>query len=64
MFSFYCLSRFPRVSQNLWFTYDSMKDVDNLIESLHERGSRESVLKTELKKRYSDISSAIYKFKR
>lgn len=55
---------FPHVGQNLWFTYDSMKDVDDLIVSLHPQGSRESVLKTELKKKYQDISSAVFKFKR
>ena len=41
-----------------------MKDVDGLIESLHPQGSRESVLKAELKKKYQDISSAVFKFKR
>ncbi|XP_013403030.1 tyrosine-protein kinase BAZ1B [Lingula anatina] len=50
---------FPHSGQNLWFTYDSVKEVDALIESLHPQGIRESNLKAELKKKYQDVCRAI-----
>ncbi|KAK6190909.1 hypothetical protein SNE40_002675 [Patella caerulea] len=50
---------FPHVGQNLWFEYDSVKDLDQLIKALHPQGLRESNLKAEITKRYDDITKAI-----
>ncbi|ESO97816.1 hypothetical protein LOTGIDRAFT_228371 [Lottia gigantea] len=54
----------PHYSQNLWYEYDTSKDLDELISSLHRQGIRESELKKEIKKRYDDISKAIYRSRR
>ncbi|KAL3841380.1 hypothetical protein ACJMK2_019534 [Sinanodonta woodiana] len=55
---------FPYPGQNLWFTYESVKDLDALVESLHPQGIREKALKNELKKRYQEVSKAIMLFQR
>ncbi|XP_060562617.1 LOW QUALITY PROTEIN: tyrosine-protein kinase BAZ1B-like [Ruditapes philippinarum] len=55
---------FPHVGQNLWFTYDKLSKIDDLIETLHPKGARESVLQRELKKRSDDVYSAIRRYQR
>lgn len=55
---------FPQVGQNLWFTYDSKSQVNELIATLHPQGSRESRLKRELLNKQADISLALYRQKR
>ncbi|CAH1786083.1 unnamed protein product [Owenia fusiformis] len=50
----------PHFGQNLWFTYDSIKDLDSLLQGLSKNGIRESVLKEEIKKSYDAIKNAIY----
>ncbi|KAK2190073.1 hypothetical protein NP493_90g03009 [Ridgeia piscesae] len=37
----------PPVGQNLWFTYDSVDDIDALLKCLHPQGIRESSLQAE-----------------
>ncbi|XP_005096072.1 tyrosine-protein kinase BAZ1B [Aplysia californica] len=54
----------PHSGQNLWFTYKSQKDLDGLLKALHPQGIRESLLKTEIKKRYDDMSRAIIQAQR
>ncbi|KAK3101036.1 hypothetical protein FSP39_000430 [Pinctada imbricata] len=54
----------PTPGQNLWFTYESMKEMDSVIENLHSQGVREGKLRAELIKRYADIKSAIFKASR
>ena len=55
---------FPHIGQNLWFTYDNVKDLEQLLQNLNEQGIRESGLKAELQKRYPDASKAIFVAKR
>ena len=50
-----CISSFPHLGQNLWFVYDSLEGVDQLLESLHVQGIRESELKQKIKKHYQRI---------
>ncbi|PVD33659.1 hypothetical protein C0Q70_04917 [Pomacea canaliculata] len=52
-------STIPHSGQNLWFTYPSVKDLDELLKALHPQGIREGALKVELKKRYADICRGI-----
>ncbi|XP_033752647.1 tyrosine-protein kinase BAZ1B-like isoform X2 [Pecten maximus] len=54
----------PHFGQNLWFTYLSVKELDDLIDSLHLQGWRESKLIKELKNRYAEICSGINQSKR
>ncbi|XP_059141416.1 tyrosine-protein kinase BAZ1B-like isoform X2 [Physella acuta] len=54
----------PHAGQNLWFTYRSQKALDGLLKALHPQGIRESQLKTEIKRRYDDISRAIVQAQR
>ena len=56
--------RVPCCGQNLWFTYNSLKDLDALLHSLHPQGIREAALKTEIKKRYQDFTRAIQGYQR
>ncbi|ELT91900.1 hypothetical protein CAPTEDRAFT_216422 [Capitella teleta] len=52
---------FPHVGQNLWFHFDSISEVDDLIQNLHPLGIREAALKKELKKHRDDIVSGLTK---
>ena len=56
--------RVPSQGQNLWFTYNSLKDLDVLLKHLHPQGIREAALKTEIKKRYNEIVRAIQGYQR
>lgn len=49
----------PHMGQNLWFTYSTVTEIDELLKKLHPQGYRESLLKEELKKRYDDLSSGL-----
>uniref|UniRef100_A0A8C2IXE4 Tyrosine-protein kinase BAZ1B n=1 Tax=Cyprinus carpio TaxID=7962 RepID=A0A8C2IXE4_CYPCA len=50
----------PKQGQNLWFVCDSQKDLDELIESLHPQGVRESELKLRLQVNYQEILHSIH----
>ncbi|XP_063305631.1 tyrosine-protein kinase BAZ1B [Pelobates fuscus] len=50
----------PKQGQNLWFVCDTQKEMDELLESLHPQGVRESQLKDRLQKRYQDIMHSIH----
>uniref|UniRef100_A0A8C1TVH3 Tyrosine-protein kinase BAZ1B n=1 Tax=Cyprinus carpio TaxID=7962 RepID=A0A8C1TVH3_CYPCA len=50
----------PKQGQNLWFVCDSQKDLDELIESLHPQGVRESELKLRLQVKYQEILHSIH----
>lgn len=54
----------PKTGQNLWFTYDSVKELDDVINSLHPQGIRENHLKAELKKRYDIVHKAVIRANR
>lgn len=54
-------SRFPHVGQNLWFYFESVKDVDLVLQNLHPLGIREGSLKTELQKHRDTIARAMEK---
>ena len=49
----------PHMGQNLWFTYNTLAEIDQLLENLHPQGYRESQLKEELKKRYDYLSNGL-----
>uniref|UniRef100_A0A4W5R2B3 Tyrosine-protein kinase BAZ1B n=1 Tax=Hucho hucho TaxID=62062 RepID=A0A4W5R2B3_9TELE len=49
----------PNQGQNLWFVCDAPRDLDDLVESLHAQGVRESELKTKLQVRYQEILHSI-----
>lgn len=51
----FILFSFPNTGQNLWFVYDTVEELDKLMNSLHPQGVRESALKAEIKKRWDDI---------
>ncbi|XP_030007465.1 tyrosine-protein kinase BAZ1B isoform X2 [Sphaeramia orbicularis] len=50
----------PKQGQNLWFVCDNPADLDELVESLHPQGVRESVLKAKIQNRYQDILHSIH----
>ncbi|KAG1930634.1 tyrosine-protein kinase BAZ1B [Pimephales promelas] len=50
----------PKQGQNLWFVCDSPKDLDELIDSLHSQGVRESELKLRLQVNYQEILHSIH----
>ncbi|XP_066540808.1 tyrosine-protein kinase BAZ1B [Hoplias malabaricus] len=50
----------PNQGQNLWFVCDSSKDLEELIESLHSQGVRESELKLSLEVKFQDILHSIH----
>ncbi|XP_060064510.1 tyrosine-protein kinase BAZ1B-like [Ylistrum balloti] len=54
----------PHCGQNLWFTYSNKTEVDELLDSLHPQGYRESTLKKELQNRYADICLGVNQSKR
>uniref|UniRef100_A0A665TDK6 Tyrosine-protein kinase BAZ1B n=1 Tax=Echeneis naucrates TaxID=173247 RepID=A0A665TDK6_ECHNA len=45
----------PKQGQNLWFVCDNPADLEELVESLHPQGVRESELKAKIQSRYQDI---------
>lgn len=50
----------PKQGQNLWFVVDSPAELEELVESLHPQGVRESELKLKIQNRYQDILHSIY----
>ncbi|XP_059362086.1 tyrosine-protein kinase BAZ1B-like [Carassius carassius] len=54
----------PKQGQNLWFMCDSQEDLDELIESLHPQGVRESELKLRLQVNYREILHSIHLMKK
>uniref|UniRef100_UPI0009B324AC tyrosine-protein kinase BAZ1B n=1 Tax=Monopterus albus TaxID=43700 RepID=UPI0009B324AC len=50
----------PKVGQNLWFICDSLAELEELVESLHPQGVRESQLKVKIQSRYPDILHSIH----
>ncbi|XP_067450602.1 tyrosine-protein kinase BAZ1B isoform X1 [Thunnus thynnus] len=50
----------PKQGQNLWFICDNPAELDELLESLHPQGVRESELKTKIQSRYQDILHSIH----
>ncbi|XP_036380882.1 tyrosine-protein kinase BAZ1B-like isoform X2 [Megalops cyprinoides] len=50
----------PKMGQNLWFVCDTPRELEELMESLHPQGVRESVLKSRLEYRYQDVLRSIY----
>ncbi|XP_072285050.1 tyrosine-protein kinase BAZ1B isoform X2 [Pyxicephalus adspersus] len=50
----------PKQGQNLWFLCDAQKELDELLDSLHPQGFRESQLKEKLQKRYQDIIHSLH----
>ncbi|XP_058489640.1 tyrosine-protein kinase BAZ1B isoform X2 [Solea solea] len=51
---------FPKQGQNLWFVCDNPAELDQLVESLHSQGVRESELKKRVQNRYQDILHSIH----
>lgn len=54
----------PTASQNLWFVYDTQKEIEQLIDCLAEKGIRESWLKKELKVKHTELIKVIAAGKR
>ncbi|XP_041657595.1 tyrosine-protein kinase BAZ1B [Cheilinus undulatus] len=50
----------PKQGQNLWFICDNIAELDELVESLHPQGVRESELKAKIQNRYQDILHSIH----
>lgn len=50
----------PKQGQNLWFVCDNPADLEELVESLHAQGVRESVLKGRIQNRYQDILHSVH----
>ncbi|XP_020564058.1 tyrosine-protein kinase BAZ1B isoform X1 [Oryzias latipes] len=50
----------PKQGQNLWFVVDSPAELEELVESLHPQGVRESALKAKIQSRYQDILHSIH----
>ncbi|XP_074660006.1 tyrosine-protein kinase BAZ1B-like [Tubulanus polymorphus] len=52
---------FPHRGQNLWFHFDGMADMEQLLDNLHPRGIRESLLKKELQTQLPNIAKSFEK---
>ncbi|KAK0135119.1 Tyrosine-protein kinase BAZ1B [Merluccius polli] len=50
----------PKQGQNLWFVCDTQVDLEELMESLHPQGIRESELKAKMQNRYQDILHSVH----
>ncbi|XP_068601500.1 tyrosine-protein kinase BAZ1B [Brachionichthys hirsutus] len=50
----------PKQGQNLWFVCDSTAELEELVESLHAQGVRESELKAKIQNRYQDVLHSIH----
>ncbi|XP_019950591.1 tyrosine-protein kinase BAZ1B isoform X2 [Paralichthys olivaceus] len=50
----------PNQGQNLWFICDNTAELEELVESLHSQGVRESELKAKIQNRYQDIIHSIH----
>uniref|UniRef100_A0A3Q4G7N2 Tyrosine-protein kinase BAZ1B n=1 Tax=Neolamprologus brichardi TaxID=32507 RepID=A0A3Q4G7N2_NEOBR len=50
----------PKQGQNLWFICDSSAELEELVESLHPQGVRESELKSNIQSRYQEILHSIH----
>ncbi|KAM9732840.1 tyrosine-protein kinase BAZ1B [Menidia menidia] len=50
----------PKQGQNLWFVIDNPTELEELVESLHSQGVRESELKAKIQSRYQDILHSIH----
>uniref|UniRef100_A0A3B5A1W5 Tyrosine-protein kinase BAZ1B n=1 Tax=Stegastes partitus TaxID=144197 RepID=A0A3B5A1W5_9TELE len=50
----------PKQGQNLWFICDSVAELEELVESLHPQGVRESELKAKIQNRYQDIIHSVH----
>ncbi|TMS07578.1 Tyrosine-protein kinase BAZ1B [Larimichthys crocea] len=50
----------PKQGQNLWFICDNTAELEELVESLHPQGVRESELKAKIQSRYQDIVHSIH----
>ncbi|KAK1785309.1 hypothetical protein P4O66_018706 [Electrophorus voltai] len=50
----------PKQGQNLWFVCDTTKDFEELLESLHSQGVRESELKLNLELKFQDIVHSMH----
>ncbi|XP_053313213.1 tyrosine-protein kinase BAZ1B [Spea bombifrons] len=50
----------PKQGQNLWFLCDTQKELDELVDSLHPQGARESELRDRLRIKYQDIVHSIH----
>ncbi|KAM3875427.1 tyrosine-protein kinase BAZ1B [Diretmus argenteus] len=50
----------PKQGQNLWFVCDNLADIEELVESLHPQGVRESELKAKIQNRYQEIVHSVH----
>uniref|UniRef100_A0A3Q3NMC3 Tyrosine-protein kinase BAZ1B n=1 Tax=Labrus bergylta TaxID=56723 RepID=A0A3Q3NMC3_9LABR len=50
----------PKQGQNLWFICDNLAELEELVESLHSHGVRESELKAKIQSRYQDILHSVH----
>ncbi|XP_068440972.1 tyrosine-protein kinase BAZ1B isoform X2 [Clinocottus analis] len=50
----------PNQGQNLWFICDNTADLEELVESLHPHGVRESALKAKIQSRYQDVLHSVH----
>ncbi|XP_068565315.1 tyrosine-protein kinase BAZ1B isoform X2 [Cebidichthys violaceus] len=50
----------PNQGQNLWFVCDNSAELEELVESLHPQGVRESALKAKIQSRYQDVLHSVH----
>ncbi|XP_029027103.1 tyrosine-protein kinase BAZ1B isoform X2 [Betta splendens] len=50
----------PKQGQNLWFICDNAAELEELVESLHPQGVRESELKLRIQNKYQDILHSVH----
>uniref|UniRef100_A0A8C2XF97 Tyrosine-protein kinase BAZ1B n=1 Tax=Cyclopterus lumpus TaxID=8103 RepID=A0A8C2XF97_CYCLU len=50
----------PNQGQNLWFICDNTAELEELVESLHPQGVRESNLKAKIQSRYQDVLHSVH----
>uniref|UniRef100_A0A671X536 Tyrosine-protein kinase BAZ1B n=1 Tax=Sparus aurata TaxID=8175 RepID=A0A671X536_SPAAU len=50
----------PKQGQNLWFVCDNPAELDELVESLHPQGVRESELRVKIQNKYQEILHSIH----
>ncbi|XP_031716996.1 tyrosine-protein kinase BAZ1B isoform X2 [Anarrhichthys ocellatus] len=50
----------PNQGQNLWFVCDNAAELEELVESLHPQGVRESALKSKIQSRYQDVLHSVH----
>ncbi|XP_030849872.1 tyrosine-protein kinase BAZ1B-like [Strongylocentrotus purpuratus] len=49
----------PKIGQNMWFQYDTVKELESLLVALDNQGIRESALFAKIQKHHSEVSKLV-----